>query len=358
VTVDFIFDGLNQLFPEFAGNDIFLIIAMLLPVAALLGFITVYGFGVIYSEIKVSSFIQDKTGPMGQGPGLHAGKWGLLQPVADGIKLFIKEDIIPASADKPLFILAPFLIFIGALTSFIAVPFGEKIIITDMNIGIFYIIGVGSLAVIALILAGWSSNNKWALFGGMRSAAQIISYEIPAGISLVVVIMIASSLNMQEIIAYQAGGLFNWIIFDNPFMPIVFIIFFISVLAETNRTPFDLPESESELVAGFVTEYSGTRYAIFFLSEYANMFVVSAVAATAFLGGWQSPFANFLNSPAWGVFWMMSKTFFLIFVMIWVRWTVPRLRVDQLMHLCWKVFIPIGLFNVFAVAIWIVVRGS
>jgi|TARA_B100001741_G_C16514108_1_gene581270 NADH-quinone oxidoreductase subunit H len=358
VTVDFIFDGLNQLFPELAGNDIFLIIAMLLPVAGLLGFITVYGFGVIYSEIKVSSFIQDKTGPMGQGPGLHAGKWGLLQPVADGIKLFIKEDIIPASADKPLFILAPFLIFIGALTSFIAVPFGEKIIITDMNIGIFYIIGVGSLAVIALILAGWSSNNKWALFGGMRSAAQIISYEIPAGISLVVVIMIASSLNMQEIISYQAGGLFNWIIFDNPFMPIVFIIFFISVLAETNRTPFDLPESESELVAGFVTEYSGTRYAIFFLSEYANMFVVSAVAATAFLGGWQSPFANFLNSPAWGVFWMMSKTFFLIFVMIWVRWTVPRLRVDQLMHLCWKVFIPIGLFNVFAVAIWIVVRGS
>ena len=358
MTVDFIFDGLSQLFPEFAGNDIFLILAMLLPVAGLLGFITIYGFGVIYSEIKVSSFIQDKTGPMGQGPGLHAGKWGLLQPVADGIKLFIKEDIIPASADKPLFILAPFLIFIGALTSFIAVPFGEKIIITDMNIGIFYIIGVGSLAVIALILAGWSSNNKWALFGGMRSAAQIISYEIPAGISLVVVIMLAISLNMQEIIAYQAGGLFNWIIFDNPFMPIVFIIFFISVLAETNRTPFDLPESESELVAGFVTEYSGTRYAIFFLSEYANMFVVSAVAATAFLGGWQSPFANFLNSPAWSVFWMISKTFFLIFVMIWIRWTVPRLRVDQLMHLCWKVFIPIGLFNIFAVAIWIVIRGS
>ena len=287
MTVDFIFDGLNQLFPAVAGNDFFLIIAMLLPVAALLGFITIYGFGVIYSEIKVSSFIQDKTGPMGQGPGLHAGKWGLLQPVADGIKLFIKEDIIPASADKPLFILAPFLIFIGALTAFIAVPFGEKIIIVDMNIGIFYIIGVGSLAVIALILAGWSSNNKWALFGGMRSAAQIISYEIPAGISLVVVIMLASSLNMQEIIAYQEGGLFNWIIFDNPFMPIVFVIFFISALAETNRTPFDLPESESELVAGFVTEYSGTRYAIFFLSEYANMFVISAVAATAFLGGWQ-----------------------------------------------------------------------
>lgn len=357
MTVDFIFDWLNQLFPALAGSDLFLILSMLVPVALLLGFITIYGFGVIYSEIKVSSFIQDKTGPMGQGPGLHAGKWGLLQPVADGLKLFIKEDIIPASADRPLFILAPFLIFIGALTSFIAVPFGEKIIITDMNIGIFYIIGVGSLAVIALILAGWSSNNKWALFGGMRSAAQIISYEIPAGISLVVVIMLASSLNMQEIILYQSGGLFNWIIFDNPFMPIVFIIFFVSVLAETNRTPFDLPESESELVAGFVTEYSGTRYAIFFLSEYANMFVVSAVAATAFLGGWQSPFPDFLNTPSWSIFWMMSKTFFLIFVMIWIRWTVPRLRVDQLMHLCWKVFIPIGLFNIFAVAIWTVIIG-
>ena len=164
MTVDFIYDNLNNLFPEFSGNSLFLLIAMLLPIAGLLGFITVYGFGVIYSEIKVSSFIQDKTGPMGQGPGLHAGKWGLLQPVADGLKLFIKEDIIPASADRPLFILAPFLIFIGALTSFIAVPFGERIIIADMNIGIFYIVGMGSLAVIALILAGWSSNNKWALY--------------------------------------------------------------------------------------------------------------------------------------------------------------------------------------------------
>ncbi|MDP6168838.1 MAG: NADH-quinone oxidoreductase subunit H, partial [Candidatus Marinimicrobia bacterium] len=277
MTVDFIFEGLNQLFPSFAGNDIFLILAMLLPFAGLFGFITIYGFGVIYSELKVSSFIQDKTGPMGQGPGLHAGKWGLLQPVADGLKLFFKEDIIPASADKPLFILAPFLIFIGAFISIIAVPFGEKIIVADMNIGIFYVLGIGSLAVIAVILAGWSSNNKWALYGGMRSAAQIISYEIPAGISLVVVIMLTSSLSMQEIISYQAGGLFNWVIFDNPFMPIAFVIYFISALAETNRTPFDLPESESELVAGFVTEYSGARYALFFLSEYANMFVVSAV---------------------------------------------------------------------------------
>ena len=176
---------------------------------------------------------------------------------------------------------------------------------------------MGSLAVIAIILAGWSSNNKWALYGGMRSAAQIISYEIPAGISLVVVIMLTSSLNMQEIISYQSGGLFSWIIFDNPFMPIVFVIYFISALAETNRTPFDLPESESELVAGFVTEYSGARYSFFFLSEYANMFVVSAVAVTAFLGGWQSPVPGWFDTPVWGLFWFMSKAGLLIFVMMW-----------------------------------------
>jgi len=358
MTVDFIFESLNQFFPAFAGNSLFLILSMLIPIGALLGFITVYGFGVIYSEIKVSSFMQDKTGPMGQGPGLHAGKWGLLQPVADGLKLFMKEDIIPATADRPLFILAPFLIFIGALTGFVAVPFGEKIIITDMNIGIFYIVGVGSLAVIALILAGWSSNNKWALYGGMRSAAQIISYEIPAGISLVTVIMIASSLSMQDIIAYQSGGLFGWIIFDNPFVPIAFVVYFISAIAETNRTPFDLPESESELVAGFATEYSGMRYAFFFLSEYANMFVVSAVAAAGFLGGWHSPIQGFMDSPAWGVFWMINKTGFLIFVMIWLRWTLPRLRVDQLMNVCWKVFLPLALINIFGVAIWTVVFNS
>ena len=357
MTVDFLFDSLVSLFPSWENTDPFLVISMLIPLVATFGFITVYALVVIYAELKVSSFIQDKVGPMGQGVGLHAGKWGLLQPIADALKLLSKEDIIPSSANKLLFILAPFMIFVGAFISFIALPFNEAIIVSDLNIGIFYILGVGSLAVIALILAGWSSNNKWSLYGGMRSAAQIISYEIPAGLSLIVVIMLAGSLNMQEIIIYQQGGIFNWIIFDNPFMPIAFVVYFISALAETNRTPFDLPESESELVAGFVTEYSGMRYAFFFLSEYANMFVVSVVAVTGFLGGWQSPFSGSLDSPLMGVFWMLSKTAFLIFIMIWIRWTVPRLRVDQLMHLCWKVFLPIGLFNIFAVAIWTVLFG-
>ena len=357
MTVDLIFDTLTQFFSGFGIDGPLLLIAMVLPCALLFGFITVYALVVIYTELKVSSFIQDKVGPMGQGVGLHAGKWGLLQPIADALKLLSKEDIIPSSANSPLFILAPFMIFVGAFISFVALPFGNSIIISDLNIGILYILGVGSIAVIALILAGWASNNKWSLYGGMRSAAQIVSYEIPAGISLVIVVMLAGTLNMQDIILYQAGGISNWILFDNPFVPIAFVIYFISALAETNRTPFDLPESESELVAGFVTEYSGMRYAFFFLSEYANMFVVSAVAVTGFLGGWQSPFDGYLNSPFWGVFWMMSKTAFLIFIMIWIRWTVPRLRVDQLMNVCWKVFLPIGLFNIFGVAIWTIMRG-
>ena len=357
MTVDFIFDTLTQFFSGFGIDGPLLLIAMLLPCVLLFGFITIYALVVIYTELKVSSFIQDKVGPMGQGVGLHAGKWGLLQPIADALKLLSKEDIIPSSANSPLFILAPFMIFVGAFISFIALPFGNSIIISDLNIGIFYILGVGSIAVIALILAGWASNNKWSLYGGMRSAAQIVSYEIPAGISLVIVVMLAGTLNMQEIILYQKGGISNWILFDNPFVPIAFVIYFISALAETNRTPFDLPESESELVAGFVTEYSGMRYAFFFLSEYANMFVVSAVAVTGFLGGWHSPFDGYLDSPFWGVFWVMSKTAFLIFIMIWIRWTVPRLRVDQLMNVCWKVFLPIGLFNIFGVAIWTIMRG-
>ena len=357
MTVDWIFEWLNGLFTTLSGNPFFLIIAILVPCLALFGFITVYAFVVIYMELKVSSFIQDKVGPMGQGVGLHAGKWGVLQPVADALKLLTKEDIIPESADKPLFIMAPFMIFIGAVIGFIALPFGEYIIITDLNIGIFYILAVGSFSVIALILAGWASNNKWSLYGGMRSAAQIVSYEIPAGLSIVVVIMLSSTLSMQGIVKYQEGGIFNWIIFTNPFAFVAFFIYFISAMAETNRTPFDIPEAESELVGGFHTEYSGMRFAFFFLSEYANMFVVSGVAATGFLGGWQSPIPGYFNTPLWGIFWMLSKTMFLVFMMIWMRWTFPRLRVDQLMNVCWKVLLPISLVNIFGVGIWTLVFG-
>ena len=357
MTVDLLFEWLNGLITNMAGNGFLLIVAILVPCLALFGFITIYAFVVIYMELKVSSFIQDKVGPMGQGVGLHAGKWGVLQPIADALKLLTKEDIIPDNADKPLFILAPFMIFIGAFIGFIALPFGESIIIADLNIGIFYILAVGSFGVIALIMAGWASNNKWSLYGGMRSAAQIISYEIPAGLSIIVVIMLSSTLSMQGIIKYQEGGIFNWIIFSNPFSFVAFFIYFISAVAETNRTPFDIPEAESELVGGFHTEYSGMRFAFFFLSEYANMFVVSGVAAAGFLGGWQSPISGYFNTPFWGVFWMLSKIMFLVFMMIWMRWTFPRLRVDQLMNVSWKVFLPISLINIFGVGIWTLVFG-
>ena len=230
-----------------------------------------------------------------------------------------------------------------------------------MNIGIFYILAVSSLGVIGIILAGWSSNNKWSLYGAMRSAAQIVSYEIPAALSIVAVIMLTSTMSMQGIIQYQSGVVWgflpNWLLFNNPFTFLAFIIFFISGVAECNRTPFDIPEAESELVAGAFTEYSGMRYAFFFLSEYANMFVISGVAAAAFMGGWQSPISGMLDTPGWGLFWFMSKSMFLIFMMIWFRWTFPRLRVDQLMDVCWKGFIPISLFNIFGVGIWHLIVG-
>jgi len=358
MTVDTLMNWFAKLgdFPELA-----FILAVLICAVPVFLFIAIYALVAIYGELKISSFMQDKVGPMGQGVGLHAGKWGLLQPVADALKLILKEDIIPTSADKKLFILAPFIVFIGAFIAFAALPFNQNIIIADMNIGIFYILAVSSLGVIGLIMAGWSSNNKWSLYGAMRSAAQIVSYEIPAALSIIVVIMLTGTLSMQGIIQYQSGFVWgilpNWIIFQNPFTFLAFFIFFISGVAECNRTPFDIPEAESELVAGAFTEYSGMRYAFFFLSEYANMFIVSGIAVTAFLGGWQSPIPGIFTSPAWGLWWFMSKAMFLIFVMIWFRWTFPRLRVDQLMNVCWKGFTPIAMVNIFGVGIWHLMLG-
>jgi len=338
----------------------FVISASLCAVTVFL-FIAIYALGIIYGEVKISSFMQDKVGPMGQGVGFHAGKWGLLQPVADALKLILKEDIIPAAADKKLFIMAPFVVFIGAFISFAALPFNQNTVVSDLNIGVFYILAVGALSVLGIILAGWGSNNKWALYGGMRSAAQIVSYEIPAGLSIVTAVMLTETLSMQGIVEFQSGtiwGIFpNWIVFNNPFTFISFFIFYISGVAECNRTPFDIPEAESELVAGAFTEYSGMRYAFFFLSEYAEMFVISAVAATVFLGGWNSPISGFFDGPIWGLFWFMGKTLSLVFVMLWFRWTFPRLRVDQLMNVSWKVFLPFSLVNIFGVAIWSLIVG-
>ena len=359
--IDYLLNSLS-----FLGIDssILLIFVILIPGIAIFLIMAINATIAVYMERKVSAFMQDRLGPMEVGIfGFKGGKrfWGGIgQTIADAIKLLVKEDIVPNDADKKLMLLAPFIIFIGAFLTWIAIPLSENLVVSDFNIGIFYIIAMSSVGVIGIILAGWSSNNKWSLYGAMRAAAQIISYEIPIGLSLLLVVIVTGSLNLGDIVQWQADH--RWFIVHSPFAFIAFFIYFISVVAETNRTPFDIPEAESELVAGWMTEYSGFKWAIFFLSEYANMLIVSFVASVVFFGGWLSPFTlfnigipdtwMFLDGPILGFFWIMIKAVFLIFVMMWFRWTFPRLRVDQLMYLCWKVFIPFALANLFFISIW------
>ena len=317
----------------FAG--IFVAVVPLLPLVLVL------------AERKVAARFQNRTGPMRVGP------WGTLQTLADGIKLIFKEDFIPPQGDKLLFLLAPYIIFACSFAVFAAIPFSQEILVSDFNIGIFYIMAISSVIVMGVIMAGWSSNSKWSLLGSLRSAAQIVSYEIPLGLSILTVVMLVESLGMKQIVASQDGGIFTWLIFRTPFTFIAFFIFFISSIAEVNRTPFDLPEAESEIVAGFHTEYSGMRFALFFIAEYANMFAVSAIAVTLFLGGYEGilPGYDFLG----GLPGFVIKTLGLVFLMMWLRWTLPRLRVDQLMNLCWKYFIPISFFNILGTGIWVLI---
>jgi NADH-quinone oxidoreductase subunit H len=259
-----------------------------------------------------------------------------------------KEAIYPAGVDKPLFLFAPLLVAVGSFMPFLVIPFSKTLQGADLNVGVFYITAIASLSTVGLIMAGWASNNKYALFGAMRSAAQIVSYEIPAVMILLVPVMIVSSLSLQDLTAAQAGGVQNWFLFRYfPIMPVAFLVFFTATLAECNRAPFDIPEAESELVAGFHTEYSGFFFAMFFMAEYTEMFVVSAVASVLFLGGWQSPFpwawTQGIGAFGLGPFWLIGKAWALMFIHMWLRWTLPRLRVDQLMHVAWKVLLPISL---------------
>jgi NADH-quinone oxidoreductase subunit H len=358
---------IDSLVKSFSSFNLDLVV--LLPVITLIGgtviflIMAVNALIAVYFERKISAFMQDRLGPMEVGIfGFKGGKkfWGGIgQTLADAIKLLVKEDILPNNADKFLMILAPFIIFTGAFLTFIGLPFAQNVVISDFNIGIFYIVAMSSIGVIGVILAGWSSNNKWSLYGSMRAAAQIISYEIPIGLSLLLVVLVTGSLHLGDIVQWQADH--RWFIFHSPFTFLAFFIYYISTIAETNRTPFDIPEAESELVAGWMTEYSGFRWALFFLSEYANMLIVSIVASIVFLGGWLSPMQMFnilpdswlfLDGPVMGFFWIMFKAVVLIFIMMWFRWTFPRLRVDQLMYLCWKVFIPFALANLFFVSLW------
>ena len=291
-----------------------------------------------YAERKVIGWMQVRIGPNRVGP------FGLLQPIADGLKLLMKEIIIPSGANKGLFILGPILAIAPALAAWAVIPFTDTLVLADINAGLLYVMAITSMGVYGVIIAGWASNSKYAFLGAMRSAAQIVSYEIAMGFALVGVLMAAQSLNLTDIVQGQAGGVHHWYIW--PLFPL-FLVYLIAGVAETNRAPFDVAEGESEIVAGFHVEYSGMAFAVFFLAEYANMILVAALTTLMFLGGWLSPLP-FLPD---GIFWWLIKTGFVLFLFLWFRATFPRYRYDQIMRLGWKVFIPITIFWIFVTAI-------
>jgi len=344
----------------------------------------------VWAERKVAGFIQDRYGPM------EVGYYGIGQTIADLLKMLQKEDIVPSKADRSLFLIAPIVIFVAILAGYAVLPLSPSLIGSSVKVGIFYLLTIISLDVVGLLMAGWGSNNKYAILGAVRAVAQIISYEIPLTLSVLSVVMICQTLDLQEI-SYQqgilitnfpgvstpqnylfgikaldinvtnVGGFLTWNIFRCPLLFVSFIIFFIASLAESNRAPFDLPEADSELIAGYHTEYSGFRWGLFMLGEYAMMLLVSFLAAILFLGSWNTPLPNIgsVRLADWttgapdtiagnviGFGWLVSKAFVLVFIQMVVRWTYPRLRVDQLMNLCWKFLTPIALGIVVLTAIW------
>jgi NADH-quinone oxidoreductase subunit H len=349
----------------------------------LLPFLVLYTILVVYAERKLSAFMQDRLGPM------EVGYYGLLQTVADLLKLLQKEDLTPQGADRWLFKAAPLLIFLAVFAGFALLPLAPAWPGSSLPSGIFLLLAIISLDVIGIVLAGWASNNKYSMMGTVRSAAQIISYEVPLGLAVACVCLYAGTLNLQEISwqqsawaepagpknflgipgldARQAGGFLVWNVFTMPVLWVAWLIFFIASLAESNRAPFDLPEAESELVAGFQTEYSGFRWAVIMLAEYAMMLLVSLVGVILFFGSWTTPLPNLGpvrladwtsgtvghgSATAWGIFWLMGKAVLMVCFQIWVRWTFPRVRIDQLVSLCWKYLTPFSLVCLLLVAVW------
>lgn len=295
-------------------------------------------------ERKVIAAMQLRKGPN------IVGFWGLLQPFADGLKLLLKETIFPTRANKVIFIVAPMVTFALAMLGWAVIPLTENFVIADINVGILYLFAISSLGVYGIIMAGWASNSKYAFLGAIRSSAQMVSYEVSIGFVIITVLLMVGSLNLGDVVKAQAGGIAHWHAFGVLFP--MFIVFFISALAETNRHPFDLPEAEAELVAGYNVEYSSMSFALFFLGEYANMILMSGMTTILFLGGWYAPFSFLSFVP--GVLWFIAKVLVCLFVFIWARATLPRYRYDQLMRLGWKVFLPLSLAWVVLVAAYVV----
>jgi NADH-quinone oxidoreductase subunit H len=333
-----------DLFYEYVVPLIFIalkVILIVLPLLLSVAYLT-------YAERRVIGLMQMRRGPNRVGP------FGLLQPIADAVKLIFKETIVPTPASKIVFMIAPMITFILSLVGWAVIPFSEGWVLSDMNVGVLYVLAVSSLGVYGIIMAGWASNSKYAFLGAIRSSAQMISYEVSMGLVIVTVLLVTGSLNLSEIVEHQRDMPF-WI---HLLLAPMAVVFFISVLAETNRLPFDLPEAESELVAGYNVEYSSMSFALFFLGEYANMILVSAMTVTFFMGGYLPPFGISFLYLIPGFIWFVLKICFLLFVFLWIRATLPRYRYDQLMHLGWKVFLPLSLFWVVLVASLLLITGN
>lgn len=333
---------------------------MIAGAGAIVTFAAIYAGLFIFFERRIGARMMSRIGPNRVGP------QGILQWLADALKLIVKEDVIPDAADRPLFKAAPYLMAIGVFAAFAVLPFSHGIIGADLNIGILYILAVTSISVVGILMSGWASNSKWALFGGMRSAAQIVSYEIPTGLAILPAVLLSGTMSTQGIIRAQGGMPWNWYIFHSPMMFILFFVYFVSALAEGSRTPFDLPEAESELVSGYNTEYSGFRFAAYFLAEFANTWIAAAIGVTVFLGGWQIPFVSVATLDA-ATGWraagfevvslaiFVAKVLALVFVIIQLRWTLPRVRVDQMMTVCWKYLVPAVFVCTFLILGWMLI---
>jgi NADH-quinone oxidoreductase subunit H len=338
-------------------HGVAVLIVALIAALVLITFMLLSAIFFVWLERKVSARIQDRLGPTRVG-----GKFGWLQTLADGLKLLVKEDIIPTNADHMLFRLGPYIALAGSFLAFLALPFGNNVVAENLNVAVFYMLAVMSSEVFGIILGGYGSGSKWALFGGMREAAQVVSYEVPRALSVLVPVIVAGTMNLNTVGSMQAGPMWDWYVFHDPFTFAAFWIFFTCGTASCKRAPFDLAEAESELVAGFHTEYSGFRWLIFFMAEYGSMFAISGIATILFLGGWHlgvlpsgADLTHYLG-PVLGniinVFVFIVKGWVLVFVMMWVRWTLPRLRIDQVMMTCLRYLLPISCVLLVGVSVW------